>query len=92
MKTSLIIRLTLLLSLTFVGCNETKSKGLERSAHQQANNSSASFPSVRRIPNDVVCQNCRATFKLAMATRKHSQEHSYTACPVCKKDYLKKSN
>ena len=90
MKISLITLLALL-SLIFLGCNSTKSKGLDSGAHQQATNTTRGFPSVKRPANNVNCRNCRATFKLSMSTQKQSNGHSYIACPVCKHDYLKKA-
>ena len=89
--TQLTLLSALLVSLTFTSCNSTKSKGLDSNAHQQATNTTRGFPSVKRPPNDVNCRNCYATFKLSMATQKQSHGHSYTACPVCHKDYLKKA-
>ena len=85
------ISLTLLLSLTFLACNSTKSKSLDNAAHQQASNRTSGFPTVKRPANNVNCRNCYATFKLSMATQKQSNGHSYIACPVCNKDYLKKA-
>jgi hypothetical protein len=92
MKISLTVLLTLLVSLTFLGCNANTSKGLDSEAHQQASTTTTrGFPAVRRPANDVNCRNCYATFKLSRATQKQSHGHSYVACPVCNKDYLKKA-
>jgi len=88
MKISL---LTLLLSLTFLGCNANTAKSINSEAHQQASNQTGKFPTVKRPANNVNCRNCYATFKLSMATKKQSHGHNYIACPVCNKNYLKKS-
>lgn len=88
MKTSLITLLALLISLTLLGCNSTKPKGLDADSHQQA---TRSFPTIKRPANDVNCRNCYATFKLSSATQKQTHGHSYIACPICNHDYLKKS-
>ena len=81
----------LLLSFTFLGCNSSKSKSIDTNAHQQANNT-PKFPSIKRPAKDVNCRNCYATFKLSSATQKQAHGHSYTACPICHQDYLKKAN
>ena len=91
MKISLITLLTLL-SLTFLGCNSTKPKGLDTNAHQQATNTTPRFPAVKRPTTNVNCRNCYATFKLSSATQKQVHGHSYTACPICQQNYLKKAN
>ena len=44
-----------------------------------------------RSAENVVCHNCRATFKLAHAAHKSTHGHNYIECPVCHHDYLKKS-
>ncbi len=90
--TQLTLLSTLLLSLSFASCNSTKSKNLNSDAHQQATNTTPKFPSVKRPDKNVSCRNCYATFKLSMATQKQGQGHSYIACPICHKDYLKKAN
>ena len=89
--TSLTLLSALLLSLTFTACSPSKPKGLDTNAHQQATNTTRGFPAVIRPANDVNCRNCYATFKLSRATQKQSHGHSYIACPVCNKDYLKKA-
>ena len=90
MKISLFTLLALLFSLTVLGCNSAKSKSLNTDAHQQANNT-RSFPTAKRPNSEVSCRNCYATFKLSRATQKQAHGHSYTACPVCHHDYLKKA-
>ena len=89
--TSLTLLSALLVNLTFVACNSGKSKGLDNNSHQQASAGTRGFPTVKRPANDVNCRNCYATFKLSMAIQKQSHGHNYVACPVCNKDYLKKS-
>lgn len=89
--TKLTLLSTLVLSLTLIGCNSSKSKGLDNNSHQQASTPTRGFPSVKRPANQVNCRNCYATFKLSMATQKQSHGHSYTECPVCKHDYLSKA-
>jgi Zn finger protein HypA/HybF involved in hydrogenase expression len=89
MKISLFTLLSILLSLTFLGCNASPSKSIDANAHQQAN-VTRSLPSIKRPSNDVNCRNCYATFKLSNASQKNSNGHTYTECPVCHKDYLKK--
>ncbi|HHD75303.1 MAG TPA: hypothetical protein ENK82_05405 [Campylobacterales bacterium] len=89
MKTSLMTLLFVLVSLTFLSCNATKSKNLTTSTQQQA---TPKFPSVKRPANNtVVCHNCRATFKLSRATQKQGNGHTYIACPHCQHDYLKRN-
>jgi hypothetical protein len=90
MKLSLMTLLALF-SLMFLGCNANTSKGLNTDAHQQATNTTPKFPSVKRPSRDANCRNCYATFKLSMATQKQAHGHTYTECPVCKHDYLKKA-
>ena len=90
--TSLTLLSALLITLTFTACNSDKSKNLDNNnSHQQASTQTRGFPTVKRPSNDVVCRNCYATFKLSMATQKQSHGHSYTACPICHIDYLKKA-
>jgi len=81
----------LLITLSFTACTSGKFKSLDNNSHQQASTQTRGFPTVKRPRNDVVCHNCYATFKLSTATQKQSHGHSYIACPICHKDYLKKS-
>lgn len=91
MKTN---RLTLLLAflttVTFSGCNANKPKSIDNAAHQQVNNTH-SLPTISSNNRDTNCLNCRATFKLSKAVQKYSNGNNYIECPVCHKDYLKKS-
>ena len=89
--TSLTLLSALVLSLTFTACNSNKPKALDTNAHQQASTTTRGFPAVIRPANNVNCRNCYATFKLSMATQKQAHGHSFTACPVCNKDYLNKA-
>ena len=91
MKISLLLLLTFFLSLAFLSCSSTKPKGVSADSHQQATNTTRGFPAVIRPANNVNCRNCYATFKLSSATQKQAHGHSFTACPVCNKDYLKKA-
>ena len=91
-----LINLTLLISvlitLTFTACTSTKSKDLNNNSHQQATTSTPKFPvRVKRPSNEVTCLNCYATFKLSMGTQKQTNGHSYTECPICHHNYLKKA-
>jgi len=86
------IRVTLLISfflaIALSGCNSSKPKVINsNNAHQQVNNT-RSFP---RASGEVICHNCRATFKLASNMQKQAHGHSYIACPVCHHDYTKSS-
>ena len=88
MKKSLLTLLfSFLLSSIFLGCNSSKPKVISNSAHQQVNNT-RSFP---RAAGEVVCHNCRATFKIAANMHKQTHGHNYVECPVCHHDYSKKS-
>jgi len=82
---------TLLISLIFLGCSSTKNKTPDTNTQQQATNTTRGFPAIKRPGNDVNCRNCYATFKLSQATQKQGHGHSYIACPICNKDYLKKA-
>lgn len=90
--TSLTLLSALLITLTFTSCNSSKPKSLNTDAHQQATNTTSKFPSVKHPDKDVQCQNCYVRFKLSKATQKQSAGHSYIACPVCHKNYLKKAS
>ena len=92
MKKTLSLLLLLQLSL-FTACNAEKSKVIDN-AHQQAR--TQNFPQATttssRVSDNVVCHNCRATFKVASAMHKMKNGHDYIECPVCHHDYLKKAN
>ena len=79
--------LTLLLLLIFTACNSNKPK-ISDDALQQAN----SFPQARRNPDEVICVNCRAKFKVAAAMHKLSNGEVEIICPICHHVYLKKSH
>jgi len=86
MKKTLLVILLLQLPL-FTACNSTK-PALENNAHQEA---SVNFPaSSTRSRENVICQNCRASFKVSNAMHKKDGKHTYIECPVCHHDYLKK--
>jgi len=87
MKTAVTLFISLAISLTFVGCNSSKSKSISNSAHQQVNNTRA-FP---RPANNVVCHNCRSAFKISTQMHKQANGHNYIECPVCHHDYSKKA-
>ena len=89
MKSTLLSLLIALLTLvTIVGCNSSKSKTTttNNNAHQEANQRN-SFP---RPADNVICHNCRATFKISSQMQKSSHGHNYIECPVCHHDYAKK--
>ena len=85
------IAISTILLLTLTACYSGKAKNLTTDAHQQAQSSTRSFPQASRNPDEVICVNCRAQFKLARAMHKTHDGHDYIACPVCHHDYLKKS-
>ena len=78
----------LIILLLFTSCNSTKTKAISNDAIQQTN----AFPHATRNPNEVICINCRAKFKVTKAMHKVVNGHEYIECPVCHHDYLKKSN
>jgi uncharacterized paraquat-inducible protein A len=81
---TLIAMLTL---LAFFGCNSNKPKATAtNNAHQEVNQRN-SFP---RPSGNVICHNCRASFKISANMQKASNGHSYIECPVCHHDYSKK--
>jgi len=71
----------ILMITTFVACNADKSKNISNNAHQQANNT-RSFPRARATDN-VICHNCRATFKLSANMQKFSNGVKDIKCPIC---------
>ena len=77
----------LVILLLFTACNSNKPK-ISNDAFQQAN----SFPQASRSPDEVICVNCRAKFKVSQAMHKMSNGKIYIICPVCHHRYLKKSN
>ncbi len=80
--------LTLLLLLLFTACNSEKTKGISNDAIQQAN----AFPHATRNPDEVICQNCHAKFKIATAMHKLSNGKVEIICPICHHVYLKKAH
>ena len=76
---------SLLMLTTFVACNANKIKNISNNAHQQADNT-RTFPRARAADN-VICHNCRATFKLSANMQKLSNGQSHVVCPVCHHDY-----
>ena len=88
MKENLLLILLLQLPL-FTACNSTKPT-LNNNAHQEA---SVSFPEAStRSKENVICQNCRANFKISMAMHKQNGQQTYIECPICHHDYLKKAH
>ncbi len=85
-----IILLPLLL-LLFTACNSEKTKNISNDAFQQAH-ATRSFPQASRNPDEVICQNCHAKFKVSRAMHKMSNGKVYIICPICHHRYLKKSN
>ena len=79
--------LTLSLLLIFTACNSNKPK-ISNDALQQAN----AFPQASRSPDEVICVNCRAKFKVARAMHKLSNGKVEIICPVCHHKYLKKGH
>jgi len=89
MKEILLTILLLQLPL-FTACNSTK-PALNSDAHQEANTNS--FPqSSRRSNENVICHNCRASFKISNAMKKQNGNQTYIECPICHHDYLKKAH
>ncbi len=86
------ILISTILLLLLVACNAEKTKNISTDAHQQAQATTRSFPQATRSPDEVVCINCRAKFKLARAMHKMKDGHEYIECPICHHDYLKKSH
>ena len=86
------IAISATLLVLFTACNSEKAKKINNDAYQQAQSTTRSFPQATRNPDEVICVNCRAKFKLARAMHKMHDGHEYIACPVCHHDYLKKSH
>ncbi len=79
--------LTLSLLLFFTACNSNKPK-ISNDATQQVNN----FPQATRNPDEVICINCRAKFKVSKAMHKLSNGEVEIICPICHHVYSKKSH
>lgn len=92
MKKTNLLLLTLLLSLTFTACRKIE-KSPKPTPKEVATTTETTrgFTSAKRPTDNAVCTNCYATFKLSRATQKLSHGHSYIECPICHKDYKKKS-
>ena len=86
MKKILLI-VTLLILLVFTACNANKTRHISNDAIQQAN----AFPQASRNPNEVICVNCHAKFKVSKAMHKMSNGKIYIICPICHHRYLKKN-
>lgn len=86
------IAISIMLLLLVTACNSEKAKNINNDAYQQAQETTRSFPQASRNPDEVICVNCRAKFKLARAMHKTHDGHEYIVCPVCQHDYLKKSH
>ena len=83
MKKNLLFILLLQLPL-FTACNSTTTPSAPANdAHQEAS---------RRSADNVICHNCRASFKLSMAQKKQNGKESYIECPICHHNYLKKAH
>ena len=82
MKKNLLLILLLQLPL-FTACNSTTQSAPANDAHQEAS---------RRSADNVICHNCRASFKLSMAQKKQKGKESYIECPICHHNYLKKAH
>jgi len=92
--TNLALLTSLVLTLTFTACTPTKSNDLDlnTTTQTQATTTTPKFPVIVKRPSDeVTCLNCYATFKLSMGTQKQANGHSYTECPICHHNYLKKA-
>jgi len=91
--TNLTLLTSLVLTLTFTACTTTpKSNDLNTTTQTQATTTPPKFPVIVKRPSDeVTCLNCYATFKLSMGTQKQANGHSYTECPICHHNYLKKA-
>ena len=77
----------------FTACNSEKTKSINNDAYQQANETSRGFPQASRSPDEVICHNCQAKFKLSRAMHKRDNSgDEYIECPICHHNYLKKSN
>jgi len=94
MKKINLLLLALLLSLTFTACTKTKETPKttpKELTTEVATQNTGGFSNAKRPNDNVVCTNCYATFKLSRASQKLSHGHSYIECPICHKDYKKKS-
>ena len=85
-----IMLLTIL--LFFTACNSEKTKTLNNDAYQEAQETTRSFPRATRNPDEVICHNCEAKFKVSSAMHKVENGQEYIECPICHHDYLKKSD
>ncbi len=84
----ILLTLTLLILLVFTACNANKTRTISNNAIQQAN----AFPQASRNPNEVVCVNCRAKFKVARAMHKLNNGKVEIICPVCHHIYQKENH
>jgi len=84
----IVLTLTLLPLLIFTACNADKTRNISNDAIQQAN----AFPHASRSPDEVICVNCHAKFKVSRAMHKMSNGKVYIICPICHHRYLKRGH
>ena len=94
MKSILGLALATILSLSIVGCKKETIPENVASSNQYQNRQ---FGQVRRNDDDiedtVICQNCRAHFKIKRKWRKLAMKgKAQILCPVCHHNYLQKAS
>jgi len=93
-KSVLGLTLATILSLSIIGCAKKAVPKNVASSNQYQNRQ---FGHVRQnddnIEDEVICQNCRAHFKLKRKWRKLAMKgNAMIDCPVCHHNYLQKAS
>jgi len=93
-KSVLGLTLATILSLSIIGCQKEAVPNNVASSNQYENRQ---FGHVRQNDDDiedtVICQNCRAHFKLKRKWRKLAMKgNAQIECPVCHHNYLQKAS
>jgi len=93
-KSVLGLTLATILSLSIIGCQKEAVPKNVASSNQYQNRQ---FGHVRQNDNnredEVICQNCRAHFKLKRKLRKLAMKgNAIIDCPVCHHNYLRKAS